>query len=319
MGPRRVDPYHLLFQGGQFYLLGYAHERKAIRVFRLSRIRGKVSYATKAEHDFHRPADFDPRAYANRADWQLGEERGVAEILISERIAWQIERHFGRYGEILPARASERDAGGRSRLPHRLRERAQAHLVGARPRRARAPARPRGAGRASCSGAWSCWRSATARPAADAERSRHGAGSSRAPTARRITTPRARAPLAGRRRRATEERRRRARAEAAIRPERFARLVTLASILIQAGRAGRARVPIDEVCERLQTQRGGAARGRERPQRRQLRRRLLRALRRDQRGGRARSRSTRSPTATTSTGRRGCCRSRRRRWSRRST
>src|SRR5947209_4184165 len=97
---RKVDPYHLLFQGGQFYLLGYAHEREAIRVFRLSRIRGKVSYATKAEHDFHRPADFDPRAYANRADWQLGDERGEAEILISERIAWQVERHFGRYGEL---------------------------------------------------------------------------------------------------------------------------------------------------------------------------------------------------------------------------
>ena len=100
VGARRVDPYHLLFQGGQFYLLGYAHERKAVRVFRLSRIRGKVSYATKAEHDFRRPADFDPRSYANRADWQLGEERGVAEVLISERIAWQVERHFGRYGEI---------------------------------------------------------------------------------------------------------------------------------------------------------------------------------------------------------------------------
>jgi proteasome accessory factor C len=100
-GARRVDPYHLLFQGGQFYLLGYSHEREAIRVFRLSRIRGKVSYATKAEHDFRRPAEFDPRAYANRADWQLGEERAVAEILISERIAWQVERHFGRYGEIV--------------------------------------------------------------------------------------------------------------------------------------------------------------------------------------------------------------------------
>ncbi|MCW2970701.1 MAG: hypothetical protein JWO23_1828, partial [Solirubrobacterales bacterium] len=97
---RRVDPYHLLFQGGQFYLLGYAHERDAIRVFRLSRIRGKVSYATKAEHDFRRPTDFDPRAYAGRADWQLGDEQGVAEILISERIAWQVERHFGRYGDI---------------------------------------------------------------------------------------------------------------------------------------------------------------------------------------------------------------------------
>jgi proteasome accessory factor C len=42
-----------------------------------------------------------------------------------------------------------------------------------------------------------------------------------------------------------------ARGEAAIRPERFARLVTLASILIQAGRAGE-RVVIEEVCERLQ-------------------------------------------------------------------
>src|SRR5580704_3833275 len=110
---RRVDPYHLLFQGGQFYLLGHAHERKAVRVFRLSRIRGKGSYATKAEHDFHRPADFDPRAYANRADWQLGDERGTAEILISERIAWQVERHFGRYGEIRdPADAEVRLEGG---------------------------------------------------------------------------------------------------------------------------------------------------------------------------------------------------------------
>src|SRR5258705_5049333 len=104
---RRVDPYHLLFQGGQFYLLGYAHEREAIRVFRLSRIRGKVSYATKAEHDFHRPTDFDPRAYASRADWQLGDERTPAEVLISERIAWQVERHFGRYGEIRTPDESE--------------------------------------------------------------------------------------------------------------------------------------------------------------------------------------------------------------------
>ena len=39
--------------------------------------------------------------------------------------------------------------------------------------------------------------------------------------------------------------------EAAIRPERFARLVTLASVLIDAGREGR-RLPLAEVCERLQ-------------------------------------------------------------------
>ena len=73
---RRVDPYHLLFEGGQFYLVGYSHERDDVRVFRLSRIRGKVAYATKAEHDFQRPADFDPRGYANRIPWQLGEPVG---------------------------------------------------------------------------------------------------------------------------------------------------------------------------------------------------------------------------------------------------
>ena len=76
VGARKVDPYQLLFQGGQFYLVGHSHERDAIRVFRLSRIRGKVAYATKAEHDFQRPADFDPRAYANRIDWQFGEPVG---------------------------------------------------------------------------------------------------------------------------------------------------------------------------------------------------------------------------------------------------
>ena len=103
VGTRRVDPYQLLYQGGQFYVVGRSHERSAIRVFRLSRIRGKVGYATKAEHDFQRPANFDPRAYANRIDWQFGEPVGTAEVWIGQRIAWQIERHFGRYGEIRPA------------------------------------------------------------------------------------------------------------------------------------------------------------------------------------------------------------------------
>ncbi|MBA2645111.1 MAG: WYL domain-containing protein, partial [Solirubrobacterales bacterium] len=47
------------------------------------------------------------------------------------------------------------------------------------------------------------------------------------------------------------ERPRRSRADGAIRPERFARLVTLASVLIEAGRAGR-RLPSAGICERLQ-------------------------------------------------------------------
>jgi len=241
VGARRVDPYHLLFQGGQFYLLGYAHERKAIRVFRLSRIRGKVSYATKAEHDFRRPADFDPRAYANRADWQLGEERGVAEVLISERIVWQIERHFGRYGEL-------REAEGQDKV----------FLTGY--------SNPRGliswvfglGAHASLQGPEELRREFARR--CKLLKDRHGRT---LPGACAIATPvrasAARSRGGGRRAASAQgDEAPAGRSETTIRPERFARLVTLASILIQAGRAGGdepgglGRVKIAEVCERLQ-------------------------------------------------------------------
>src|SRR6185437_15347885 len=79
LSDRKVDPYHLVFRNGQFYLIGHSHERDDIRVFRLSRIRGKVSYATKAEHDFAPREDFDRRDYASRADWQMGEIEGTAK------------------------------------------------------------------------------------------------------------------------------------------------------------------------------------------------------------------------------------------------
>ena len=104
---RKVDPYHLVFRGGQFYLIGHSHERDAVRVFRLSRIQGKVGYASKAEHDFSPPEDFDRRDYGSRADWQLGEIRGTAKIFIRERIAWLIERDFGAYGELRAAKKSD--------------------------------------------------------------------------------------------------------------------------------------------------------------------------------------------------------------------
>ena len=239
---RRVDPYHLLFQGGQFYLLGHAHERKAVRVFRLSRIRGKVSYATKAEHDFHRPADFDPRAYANRADWQLGEERGVARVLVGERIAWQVERHFGRYGEIVEEDGETVFATGYSNprsviswvlgLGANARLLGPEELVGELQRRLELLEERHGETPPSAPSG----RDAGAAAPAGASAGARITGSSRSRATRRADA----AGVEGE-----------GRPEAAIRPERFARLVTLASILIRAGRAGE-RVAIAEICERLQ-------------------------------------------------------------------
>ena len=109
---RKVNPYHLVFRSGEFYLIGHAHERDAVRVFRLSRIRGKVSYASKAEHDFPQPVDFDRRDFATRADWQMGEIKGRAKIFLRERIAWLVERDYGRFGKVRPAEKGETPAKG---------------------------------------------------------------------------------------------------------------------------------------------------------------------------------------------------------------
>jgi proteasome accessory factor C len=221
LGARVVDPYHLLFRGGQFYLLGHSHERDALRVFRLSRIRGKVAYATKAEHDFRRPADFDPRAYARLAPWQFGEIAGTAEIRVAERIAWQLERHFGRFGEIRPIEGS----GDRLFVTEYANERQVVSWVLGLGEHARVLGPPE--------------------LAAELERrvdlliARH----------RKLPEGVPRVPEEGPPAGSNGDRA--PRPDAAIRPERFARLVTLASILIHAGRAGE-RLSIEDVCRRLQ-------------------------------------------------------------------
>src|ERR687893_800891 len=97
---RKVDPYHLLYKGGQFSLIGWSHERGDLRVSRVSRTLGKVGYSSKAEHDSNRPEDFDPRDYAIRTDWQLGDPIGRARIWLSDRIDWLALRHFGHAGEV---------------------------------------------------------------------------------------------------------------------------------------------------------------------------------------------------------------------------
>ena len=224
---RKVDPYHLVFRGGQFYLIGYAHERDAVRVFRLSRIQGKVGYASKAEHDFSPPENFDRRDYGQRADWQLGEIRGTAQIFIRDRISWLVERDFGSYGELRPAKKSDKAPGKgsvfetdyatpRELIAWVLRWRQHASVLAPQELRDEAESR------------------------LELLRDRHQNGFEPAETIDR--------PL-----RDPTPRRSRSngRGEAAIRPERFARLVTLAGLLIDAAKRG-VRLQVSELRERLE-------------------------------------------------------------------
>jgi len=224
---RRVDPYHLVFRAGQFYLIGHAHERDAVRVFRLSRIQGKVGYASKAEHDFSPPEDYERRDYARRSDWQLGEIVGTAKVFLSDRIAWLAERDFGQYGDSRRARKPDGAPGkgivfeteyadARSLISWVMNWSEHAQVL--EPDELREEEERRRA----------------------MLRDRHANGFEPAKTVER--------PL-----RAATARRARSngRGEAAIRPERFARLVTLAGLLIDAAKRGE-RLPVAEVRERLE-------------------------------------------------------------------
>ncbi len=238
VGTRRVDPYHLLYRGGQFYLLGHSHERDAIRVFRLSRIRGKVGYATKAEHDFQRPADFDPRSYASRIDWQFGDPVGVAEVWIGSRIAWQIARHFGRYGEIHEA-AGDGDGDAVFVTPYANARQLIAWVLGLG-EHARIQEPPELA--------------AELRGRLDLLIERHTGDPHVAPeAAAEQPQPSESDPNGAAGTGAIESETESGNGhhpDAAIRPERFARLVTLASILIEAGRASR-RLNAAELCDAI--------------------------------------------------------------------
>ena len=223
---RKVDPYHLVFRGGQFYLIGYSHEREAVRVFRLSRIQGKVGYASKAEHDFTPPEDFDRRDYGQRADWQLGEIRGTAKIFVRDRIAWLIERDFGEYGKLRAAKKSDGAPGKgsvfetdyaspRELIAWVLRWRQNAQVLGPEELREEAEGR------------------------LGLLHQRHHNGFEPAKT---VDRPAREEPARGRSN---------GRGEAAIRPERFARLVTLAGLLIDSAKRAE-RLRFSELRQRLE-------------------------------------------------------------------
>ena len=232
---RRVDPYQLLFRGGRFYLIGRARERDDIRVFRLSRIRGKVAYSSKSEHDFGQPKDFDPRVYATRADWQLGEPVGSARVWVSSRVDWLVERHFGHVGKVIPAAEAD-DAPAEDGIVFETPYADERLLI----------SWVLGLGeRARILGPAELVESVTERVRLVVER--HTGSLDVAPAVvgwAGENGAREPAPV--------EEASRDAPREAPIRPERLARLMTLTGILVQAAREAR-KLDVAELCQALQT------------------------------------------------------------------
>src|SRR5262245_17969590 len=99
-GERTVNPYGLLSDNGSWYLIGQDLDRKDIRTFRVSRIRGDIRFATRRERDFRIPADFDIDGYRGRPPWQIGDIVGEARVELAGDTAWWVERAYGNAGRL---------------------------------------------------------------------------------------------------------------------------------------------------------------------------------------------------------------------------
>lgn len=64
---RKVDPYHVLFREGFWYLIGHCHTRRETRIFRIDRI----SDISLAGENFDIPKDFSIRDYLGKS-WRIG-------------------------------------------------------------------------------------------------------------------------------------------------------------------------------------------------------------------------------------------------------
>ena len=222
-GARKVDPYQLLFQGGQFYVVGRSHERDAIRVFRLSRIQGKVGYATKAEHDFQRPTTSTraptPTASSGSSASRWAPPRSGSRARSPGRSSAtsaataSCARPTTAHGSIFVTSYSN----ARQLIAWVLGLGENAQVVG--PPELAAELRER-------------VHMLAARHSGDRRRAARHPGARAADRAGRVLC------ASGRGGRRCRRRADGLGADAAIRPERFARLVTLASILIDAGRSG---------------------------------------------------------------------------------
>ncbi len=105
---RDVAPYGLLFQGGNWYLVGHDALRDDLRLFRIDRMEDpEPNRRSPRTPDYEVPADFDLERYRNRKPWELGEEGQalVAEVRFDFPMSLWAERNG--YGELVREDAAD--------------------------------------------------------------------------------------------------------------------------------------------------------------------------------------------------------------------
>jgi proteasome accessory factor B len=104
---RNVAGYGLLFQSGQWYLIGHDAMRNDVRMFRIGRMQ-EIAANTEAPNtpDYEIPRTFRLRDYVGRRAWELGnndEERLVVNVLFRfPHSLWAERNKYGRLLETQP-------------------------------------------------------------------------------------------------------------------------------------------------------------------------------------------------------------------------
>jgi predicted DNA-binding transcriptional regulator YafY len=90
---RTVDPYHAVSQNGNWYIIGYCHDKKEPRLFTLSRIKNAIL----TKKNFEIPNGFKPETYFDRdiGVWASSRTPFDVELLVDNEIgAYAIERKW---------------------------------------------------------------------------------------------------------------------------------------------------------------------------------------------------------------------------------
>lgn len=95
---RRVAPYGLVSRRGGWYLVGHDEDKRAVRTFRLSRIRGEVRQDDPgfAGAQYEVPGDFDPEVYFSSAAFGAGEDAfQEVRVWFDSEVAFIVQNDFG--------------------------------------------------------------------------------------------------------------------------------------------------------------------------------------------------------------------------------
>lgn len=94
---RNVDPYGLMLHNGVWYLVGKCHKEGDLRIFKISRFKGKakVNNVKPKTPDFSVPTDFNIRDFYKREPWDLGVgEVCKIKMKVSPRFSWWMKNKW---------------------------------------------------------------------------------------------------------------------------------------------------------------------------------------------------------------------------------